>query len=92
MCWLSHSLQCVHLLGINAELTYQILDSNVTTINDLLTINQSTGVISKIISANFDRETTGDISLTVIAYDSGLPPLNGTAQVIIRLQVSLILH
>ena len=59
-------------------------------ITELLTINQYTGVISKMGASNFDRETTGDINLTVIAYDNGSPQLNGTAQVLIILLVSFI--
>ena len=38
---------------------------------------------------NFDRETTGDINLTVIAYDNGILQLTGTAQVLIILLVSV---
>ena len=50
-------------------------------------IDQSTGFISKMGSGNFDRETLGNISLTVIAYDNGDPQLTGTAQVLIILRV-----
>ena len=76
-------------LGSNAQLTYDIEYSDVN-ITELLTINQYTGVISKMGARNFDRETTGDINLTVIAYDNGSPQLNSTAQVLIILLVSFI--
>ena len=55
-------------------------------------IDPSTGFISKIGSGNFDRETLGNISLTVIAYDNGSPRLNSTAQVLIILQVGVGLY
>lgn len=38
-------------------------------------------------AGSFNRETTGNINLTVIAYDNGTLPLTGTAQVLIILLV-----
>ena len=40
-------------------------------------------------ASSFDRETTGNINLTVVAYDNGTPQLNGTAQVLIILLVRM---
>ena len=74
-------------VGVNAEITYHIQSSNVN-ITGLLTIDRSSGVISKMGAGSFDRETTGNINLTVIAYDNGTLPLTGTAQVLIILLVS----
>lgn len=78
-----------HPLGNNSQLTYAIVSSNVN-VTGLLNIDQSTGVISKMGIENFDREMTGHINLTVIAYDNGFPRLTGTTQVLIILQVYII--
>ena len=71
-------------------LTYDIVSSSVD-ITGLLTIDESSGVISKTGAGTFDRDTTSHINLTVVAYDGGIPSLNGTAQVIIVIKVWLIL-
>ena len=62
-----------------------------TDISELLTINQSSGDISKMGAANFDREATENINLTIIAYDNGSPRLTGMAQQLIIIQVCLII-
>ena len=38
-------------------------------------------------AGSFDRETTGNINLTIVAYDNGTTQLTGTAQVLIILLV-----
>lgn len=74
------------IIGANSLITYGIVSSSVN-ISSLLTIDKSSGVISKQGVGNFDREENRYVNLTVMAYDGGSPSLNDTAQVIIRIKV-----
>ena len=78
------------LSGTNAQLTYDILSSNISNFDSLLTIGPTDGVIRKRGSASFDREVTGNIYLTIVAYDNGTHQRNGTTEVLIKLLVCAI--
>ena len=75
--------------GPNAQLSYSILSSNVS-ISGLLIIGSTDGIITKLSGMPFDRETTGNIQLTIVARDNGSPRRSGTTEVLIELQVCAI--
>ena len=60
-------------IGANSRIHYAIVD------NDKITIDPVTGVVSA--KPFFDRESTPVIVFTVLAIDSGVKPLTGTATV-----------
>ncbi|XP_062580592.1 protocadherin-9-like [Saccostrea cucullata] len=63
--------------GKNADLQYNLSESN----NGMFYIDEKSGIIRT--SARLDRENTSSYSVVVIARDQGVPPLSGSATVII---------
>ena len=51
-------------------------------------IGPNTGVLSVVSPVNYENVTGGEITLTVIASDKGQPPLHGSVNVTVTVQVS----
>lgn len=71
--------------GTNGQITYTLTPAgqNTAGINDTMTINQHTGEIT--LKKRLDYETRNFYQYTIMAKDSGTPPLNSTESVWIQI-------
>ncbi|XP_050681661.1 protocadherin-like wing polarity protein stan isoform X2 [Leptidea sinapis] len=71
--------------GVNAELTYTLIDKDYNGNNDLpITIDPRSGWVYT--SAHLDREVQSKYQLQVTATDNGTPPHSATASVVVVVQ------
>ena len=66
-------------IGDNAQLTYSVVGPQ----SDDFRIEPNTGEISALTS--FDREMASTVSFVVVARDAGIPPLSGSATVVVSI-------